>query len=188
MLNNKKIEFHLFSVADYEEEQTYLRENHKKGLKLIKYIMPSMYIFEKCVPEDVIYQLDYSPEGRKNKLEYLQMFYDCGWEYLFDACGWSYFRKPASLAVEDEEIFSDQDSKLDLMNRIGKGRLIPLLILFFLVIIPQLFIQLHGISSSQIEDKPVHFGFLIVFSLCFFIYIMIFVNFGMKYLKLKKRS
>ena len=47
MLNNKKIEFHLFSVADYEEEQTYLRENHKKGLKLIKYIMPSMYIFEK---------------------------------------------------------------------------------------------------------------------------------------------
>jgi len=32
----------------------------------------------------VIYQLDYNPDGKKNQEEYVQMFEDCGWEYLKD--------------------------------------------------------------------------------------------------------
>lgn len=32
----------------------------------------------------MIYQLDYNPDGKKNQEEYVQMFEDCGWEYLKD--------------------------------------------------------------------------------------------------------
>jgi len=42
----------------------------------------------------VVYQLDYNQEGRSHKEEYIQMFTDCGWEYLQDFVGYSYFRKP----------------------------------------------------------------------------------------------
>ena len=37
------------------------------------------YLFEKCEPEDVVYQLDYNPEGDGHKAAYVQMFEDCGW-------------------------------------------------------------------------------------------------------------
>lgn len=40
------------------------------------------YTFESCPPEDVIYQLDYNKEGLDHKDEYIQMFQDCGWEYV----------------------------------------------------------------------------------------------------------
>ena len=32
--------------------------------------------------EDVIYQLDYNADGLLHKEEYMQLFADCGWEYL----------------------------------------------------------------------------------------------------------
>lgn len=48
----------------------------------------------KCTPEDVVYQLDYNEEGLTHKDEYVQMFRDCGWEYIQDFGGYSYFRKP----------------------------------------------------------------------------------------------
>ena len=48
---------------------------------------PGLYHFEKCEPEDVTYQLDYNPEGIAHKAEYIQMFLDCGWEYMQDFAG-----------------------------------------------------------------------------------------------------
>ena len=45
--------------------------------------------FEKCVPEDVIYQLDYNKEGIKHQMEYVRMFEDCGWEYLTEFDGYN---------------------------------------------------------------------------------------------------
>lgn len=49
-------------------------------------IPPCFYIFEKCVPDDVVYRLDY-----KNNTEndgYFQIFGDYGWEYIGRCVGW----------------------------------------------------------------------------------------------------
>lgn len=125
-----------FTIFEYDKEQDYLRAMHKSGWKLIKVNGLTVYHFEKCTPEDVVYQLDYNQEGIAHKEEYLQMFRDCGWEYLQDYAGYSYFRKPVSEAGA-EEIFCDDESRLQMMERVIKGRMLPLLILFFCVLLPQ---------------------------------------------------
>ena len=114
-----------------------MRDQHKAGWKFIKVTGLGVYHFEKCRPEDVVYQLDYNQDGLKNKQEYIQMFSDCGWEYIQDYVDYSYFRKPAADMKGDEEIFSDESSRLAMMERVYKGRLLPLLIIFSACLLPQ---------------------------------------------------
>lgn len=58
-MGNKSVKIRFFTIADYEDEEIWLRVQHKKGWKLVKTIIPCFYIFEKCEPEDVIYRLDF---------------------------------------------------------------------------------------------------------------------------------
>lgn len=113
----------LFSVVDWEKEQNYLREMHRQGWKFVRLTALGVYHFEKCEPEDVIYQLDYNADGLAHKEEYVQLFADCGWEYLQDYLGYSYFRKSASQTDGAEEIFCDDASRLQLLERVGRGRM-----------------------------------------------------------------
>ena len=85
-----------FSIAAWDKEQDYLRRQHAEGWKLERVGFLGVYRFARCTPEDVVYQLDYNPDGLAHKDEYVRMFEDCGWEYLQDYVGYSYFRKPVS--------------------------------------------------------------------------------------------
>ena len=68
-MREKKTVFKWFTVAKYEEEQEYLRQMHQAGWKLVKVSFLGFYTFEKCEPEDVIYQLDYNQEREKGMAE-----------------------------------------------------------------------------------------------------------------------
>ncbi len=142
-MGSMKREFKFFTIPQWKQEQEYLRFQHNNGWRFINVTFPGFYHFEKCKPEDVIYQLDYNSEGRACKTGYVKLFQDCGWEYLQDFFGYSYFRKPASEMNGNEEIFCDDSSRLDFMKRVFKGRIIPLIIIFLCVIIPQIFINSH---------------------------------------------
>ena len=48
---------------DYEKEAAFLSKMHKNGWKLKEIKGLCSYHFEKCTPEDVVYQLDYNQEG-----------------------------------------------------------------------------------------------------------------------------
>ncbi len=139
MTTKKQIRY--FSIFEYEKEQDYLRAMHKDGWKFVKVSGLGTYHFERCEPQDVVYQLDYNQEGLAHKEEYVQMFRDCGWEYLQDYAGYSYFRKPISETGEKEEIFCDEESRLQMMTRVFKGRMLPLLILFCCVLLPQMILN-----------------------------------------------
>ena len=132
-----KKEWKYVYIFNHQKEEKYLRDQHKAGWKFIKVTGLGVYHFEKCRPEDVVYQLDYNQDGLKNKQEYIQMFSDCGWEYIQDYVDYSYFRKPAADMKGDEEIFSDESSRLAMMERVYKGRLLPLLIIFSACLLPQ---------------------------------------------------
>ena len=129
-MKDKKITFKYFSIAEYEKEEAYLRKMHQQGWKLVKislrYLYVRAYIFEKCQPEDVIYRTDYDQTGGD---AYIQMFADCGWEYLFDFDESSYFRKKKEDIAEDEDIFCDDVSRLAMVRRVFKARYIPYLTL-----------------------------------------------------------
>ena len=94
--------------------------------------------------------------------------------------GYSYFRKPASeIDGTEEEIFCDDASRLDMMKRVFKGRMIPLLVIFFAVIVPQTIAQtFNGISFS--------YGVVIALYIMFAIYIGIFISFAVSYWKYYK--
>lgn len=83
-MKNQKRELKFFTIAEYEQEQEYLRRRHNEGWRLLKVTLPGIYLFEACEAEDVIYQLDYHKEGLGSQDTYVKMFKDCGWEYMFD--------------------------------------------------------------------------------------------------------
>ena len=175
METRKEIKY--FTIVEHEKEQEYLRNMHRSGWKLIKVTGLTVYHFEKCVPEDVIYQLDYNQEGIAHKEEYVQMFRDCGWEYIQDYVGYSYFCKPAAAGTGAEEIFCDDESRLQMADRVFKGRMLPLLAIFFAVLLPQFF---RSLSSQRYLIAAFMGGIL-------GLYVLVFAIFAISYWKYKKR-
>lgn len=167
MMGNSKTVFKYFAIYQYQREEDYLSTMREKGWKLTHISFPGLYHFEACEPQKVTYRLDYNQEGIKNKTEYVQMFIDCGWEYLFDYVGYSYFCKEGEADHEREEIFCDDSSRLDMMKRVFRGRIIPLIVLFALVIMPQFFMNTRGYGAFQ-EGLSITFLFLAILYLAIF--------------------
>lgn len=184
MMKETKTCFRFFSIMDYEKEADFLRKMHKKGWKFVKVSLGGFYGFEACEPEDVVYQLDYNPDGVKHQNEYLQMFKDCGWEYMQDFVGYSYFRKPVSEMDGDESIFCDDESRLDMATRVVRGKVIPLLVGFCCCIVPQFL--MNTIHYNRGEDA-VQNMLAILLGAVFVLYLVVFIQFGIKYYQFKKK-
>lgn len=180
-MKENKTEFKYFTIMQYEKEQEYLSKMHKEGWKFTGVTLLGFYHFEKCEPEDVVYQLDYNQDGIANKDEYVQMFHDCGWEYLQDFFGYSYFRKPASEMNGHEEIFCDTDSRIDMMKRVFKGRMIPLLCIFFLIILPNIWLQ----NTIETLESRILLGLYIGL---FVLYMFVFKSFGVQLWRLANKK
>ena len=75
-----KIEKRSFGIAEFAEEEKWLEEQHKSGWRIIK-TNGNKYQFERCDVDEWIYQLDFKENGVAEE-EYIQMFMDCGWEYV----------------------------------------------------------------------------------------------------------
>ena len=80
----------------------------------------------------------------------------------------------------DEKIFCDNESRGEMLSRVFKGRIIPLIAIFFCCILPQLFMQANG---EHILNTLV---FLLLMGV-FLLYLFIFIKFAVSYWKLKKR-
>ena len=159
-MGNSKTVFKYFTIPQYQQEEDYLSAMNEKGWKFTHAAFPGFYHFEKCEPKKVTYRLDYNQEGIRNKAEYIQMFSDCGWEYICDFVGYSYFRKEGEPGEEREEIFCDDASRLDMMKRVFRGRIIPLIVIFALALIPQLLINTVGYSGGSMFQNILSFIFL----------------------------
>lgn len=174
-MRNTKTECKLFTIPEWKKEEKYLREQHKKGWEFVAVNFLCLYHFKKCEPKDVIYQLDYNPDSVTQKESYIQMFRDCGWEYLQNYVGYSYFRKAASeMNGTEEEIFCDDASRLDMLKRVYRHRMPSLLGIFFLIIIPQLIIQGHAHS-------PANQILFIFFSIMLVVYLIMFFTLAVPY-------
>ena len=152
----KKIVYRIFTIADYEREALYFREMHAKGWKLRKVsysilLFAVKYTFEKCHPEQVSYQLDFYPMEKSERASYLQLFKDCGWEYITDFNSFSYFRKAHSEIESNAEfeIYNDAAGKLAMVNRILRLRLVPVLLLLAMHI-PLLFMLLDRSNTFDL--------------------------------------
>lgn len=182
-MKSRKTQLRFFDVMDYEKEADYLSDMHSKGWKFTHVNFPGLYHFTKCEPKKVRYQLDYNKDGIAHKDEYTQMFADCGWEYLFDFVGYSYFRKPETDDDMDEEIFCDDDSRMDMIKRIFKGRIIPLIVIFFACILPVLYrATVYGYGPETTTPTVI----VVEMIVCLVLYVSIFLRFILKYLTFRR--
>ena len=132
--------FKFFSLAEYGEEQNFLEEMHQKGWKLKSYSIIKGYIFEKCTPEKWIYQLDYRDEV-EDVNSYLQLFKDCGWEYVMMFNSFYYFRKKEAGEDNNTEIFSDRETRQEYCASIYKRSIYLTLlcaVTFLIIMVPNL--------------------------------------------------
>ena len=173
-----KKQFRWFSIFDYDKEQEYLRKMHQSGWQFMKVSGFGTYHFVETEPTDVVYQLDYNKEGLANKEEYIKMFTDCGWDYIQDYAGYSYFKKAVADGVA-EEIFCDNASRLAMMERVIKGRMTPLLALFFAVLLPQFILNITLYHNYLIAA---------VYGVILTTYLSVFATCIVKYRKFKNQA
>lgn len=181
-MSDKKRTFKYFAITQADREEKYLDSMHKKGWKLDKVNFINLYHFSKCTPEEYTYKLDYNCEGLKNKDEYYQMFNDCGWEHVDDYVGYSYFRKKGN--AEKEDIFCDEESKLDYLRRVFRGRVIPLIIIYFCCILPQLYMHAFSINSFSATSDRI---FTNIFAVLSVVYLTLFIKFVIEFHKYEKK-
>lgn len=183
MDKNTLKEHRSFFLPDYEQEEEYLRQRHREGWRLAKVTWPGTYYFERCQPEDVVYKLDFRPLRGENKEAFLSIYRDYGWEYMQTMNDYCYFRKStAGMEAADLEIFSDDESKLSMVRRILSARIIPLLVIFVLILLPQLSRLAAGVFVDGWD-----IALLSVYGVLFFIYIYLFVRCGMGFYRLWKK-
>ncbi len=176
-----KTEFRYYTIADYEEEERWLREQHRSGWRLARLTPPGFYVFESCEPADVIYRLDYKNDESSG--DYLQMARDFGWEYVLRCVGWLYFRKPAEEAESEAEgeLFSDNGSRVEMVSRIVKTRFLPLAVIFLCCVLPNLLNAFNGYMGGWSGFFGAFFGVMFVF------YVWLIVHCGRKLKELREK-
>ena len=171
-----------FTIADYNEEEIWLRAQHRSGWRLVTMTPPCFFVFESCEPEDVVYRLDFK-NGEPTE-EYRQMARDFGWEYVMQSMGWMFFRKPAAAdkAEGEDELFSDDASRADLASHILKTRYLPIMIVFLCIIVPQM---IRAVSGGM---GPASGFFGAFFGIFFGLYVYLMVHCGIKLKSIRDRA
>ena len=179
-MDNKKTVIRFFTIADFEEEEIWLHNQHWNGWKLVKTIQPCFYVFEECTPAEVVYRLDYKNNSETG--DYFQIFRDYGWEYICRCVGWLYFRKPSAQmdSERDGEIFSDNESRVNMIDHVVKTRLLPILIIFLCCILP------NFIRSTE-TSAPLAAAFTVFFAIVILLYVYLIAYCGLKLRKLKEK-
>ena len=106
---------------------------------------------------------------------------DCFYRAFF-AEPWLYFRKPLSEteSVKDSEIFSDNESRIDVIDHVIKTRLLPVLIIFLCCVLPNL------LKSTE-DNEPFSAVFTVFFAVMTAIYSYVLIYCGLKLRKLRKK-
>ena len=129
---------------DYDKQEKYYTEMHAKGWALKKQDAHGqaavvLQQFEKCEPANVVYKIGYNAV-KTDRDSYIQMFEDYGWEFVGTAQNFYYFRKNAEgVSPEELDIFSDDESRLDMAKKAVMAGLPILLVCTFCILIPQTF-------------------------------------------------
>ncbi len=121
----------LFFAWQLEKEKAYLEQKSRDGFTLKK-IGFGTYYFEKSDARDVVFQFDFRPLHRKDEKEYLSLYEE--WEYVGRFSSWYYFRKER-VEGEEHQIFSNVESKREMLRRLLGFLLLTGFPLYYQVII-----------------------------------------------------
>lgn len=175
-MNETKTLLRFFTVADFEEEEDWLREQHRAGWRLQKTVLPCFYTFERCEPEDVRYRLDYT--NNKEDGAYLERRRAEGWRYLFRVAGWLYFYTPASEAAGEPA--AEKAARADMISLVIRTRLLPLLVIFNCCLLP-------GFTRSVSHHSPILTVLSVILGLLVLLYVYLIVYCAVKLRRLRRK-
>lgn len=112
-MTERKIVHKWVWVWDFEKEERWLNEMAMSGWLLDK-VGFCVYHFIACEPGSYSIRLEMRPQDEA----YLQFMAETGAEYVGRMLQWIYFRKPTACGSFD--LYSDLDSRIAHLNRIGK--------------------------------------------------------------------
>ena len=119
-MGKQKISHAAYAAWDYKKEIEDLNKKSQEGWQLVKGgCFKSIY--EQNDQVCYRYQLDYNTDI-ENKVLYLEMFEDQGWEYINSTFnGWHFFRKPYNpeLPEEEYEIYTDSSAIPDMNDTVS---------------------------------------------------------------------
>jgi len=122
-----------------EKEEIWLTEMAHQGLHLDNVPFPGRYQFKSGEPADYVYRLDYQSLKTKDKVSYLQLFADAGWENVGEMGGWMYFRYKVTNG-EAPEIYSDRESKIGKYQRV---------MLYLIIFLPIMILLMNNATSAD---------------------------------------
>jgi Protein of unknown function (DUF2812) len=151
----RKTVFRMLWAWNDEKEGRWLAEQEKSGWRLSSVGYFGAYTFERAVPADVAYRLDFGPPARSDRDEYFALFRDAGWEHVGTRGPWQYFRK-AAVDGHAPEIYTDPQSRIAMYRRV-----VALSIVMFAMVAT---ITAHNLATrGSILDR--HPGFLVLYVL-----------------------
>jgi len=145
-----------------DKEEAWLTEMAHQGLHLHDVPFPGKYQFKSGEPADYVYRLDYQSLKTKDKVSYLQLFADAGWENVGEMGGWVYFRYQVTEG-EAPEIYSDRDSKIGKYQRV---------LTYLAIFLPMMIVIMPSISGAD------RYGPFFVFLEALSFLIMVLLSFG----------
>lgn len=176
---NKKTCIRFYTIADYEAEERWLREMYRKGWRPYRFIVPCFYTFSSTEPKDMAFKLEFNEAPMESEPEYQSLLRDYGWEYLFSCMDWRYCCKPADSGEDENELFTDDASKLKMISRIAKRRFIPLTVLFLCCVIPN--------ACQALFGSGLGWGWTVFWLLMLGIYVYLLLRCGLGLRKLRKK-
>lgn len=170
--------YRIYNIFQYDQEADFLSEMHRQGLAFKEYSPPFTYVFEKTEPLDMTYQLIYKRENQ-DKDTFIQMMADYGFEYKGEQIDYYYFCQPTKEMRQD--FFTDQESQVDQMKQILKNRLLPILIIVFIL-------GVLNINETSLDITGMIFeGVTTIINFVFGLYAIVIIWVVYHYVRLKNR-
>ena len=176
-----------FWSFDYDKQEEYYTAMHAKGWALMKpegegIAATVVQRFEKCEPGNVVYKIGYNAV-KTERDNFIRMFEDYGWEFIGTNQDYYYFRKRADgVSPEELDIFSDDESRLDMAKKAAKAGLPLLLVLTFCILVPNTF-RLIVESDKNVVDWVL----LAVYSVLWGVYIYGYISAFLSYRRHKRQ-
>ena len=143
-MRTHRCRFACFTIAQWEKEAAWLRQQHQKGWQFTHLTAGVFYHFAACPPEDVVYHLEYQDQ-KDLEAEPLQSLRRRGWAYVDRFTQYFYFRKPAKdISPEEAALLQNPAAQLGMVRRVFWGRMFPLFPLVGGVFLPQFVLPAGG--------------------------------------------
>lgn len=114
-MNESKRVFKWWWAWNPETVENWLEEMEAEGWHLVKVQQAvTRFYFEKGQPRQIRYCIDYQNKKDSN---YMSIFQDTGWEYIYESSGWYLWRMPYT--GTRPEIYTDLDSLIERNNRLS---------------------------------------------------------------------